>query len=252
MKTPMSLSGRTVLVTGASSGIGRATAILLSRLGARVVISGRREDALSETLSSMAGSGHLSEAFDLADTGALAAWMESLAGRCGPFGGLAHCAGVQALRPLKLMNPELTEEMLRVNVTSSLMLARSFSRRGVNDSGGAIVFVSSVMGAVGSAGRSAYCASKGALHGLTKALSLELAREKIRVNCVAPGFVRTESLERTRALVGEEGMKQIGDMHPLGFGEPDDVANAVAFLLAETGRWITGSVLFVDGGFTAQ
>jgi NAD(P)-dependent dehydrogenase (short-subunit alcohol dehydrogenase family) len=248
----MDLSGRTILVTGASSGIGRTTAILLGRLGARVVLSGRREDALEKTLSSMTGSGHVIETFDLAEPEGLAAWMKELSRRSSPFSGLAHCAGVQSLKPLKLLRSGQAEEALRVNVTASLMLAKSFSQRGVHDSGGSIVFVSSVMGAVGSAGRAVYCASKGALDSLARALALELAGEGIRVNCVAPGFVRTGALQQAETLVGTEKMKAVEEMHPLGFGDPEDVANAIAFLLAGTGRWITGSVLYVDGGYTAH
>ncbi len=248
----MDMTGKVMMVTGASSGIGRDTAVLLSQLGARVVLVGRNKDRLSQTLGMLQGTRHTIEAFDLANTDALPEWMKSIVQKSGSIYGIAHCAGTQLMLPVRMLKSQQVEEVLRTNVVSAIMLAKGFRQRGVNDAGGAIVFVSSVMGEVGAPGRSVYCASKSALHALTKSLALELAKDNIRVNCVAPGTLRTEMLEEAQSLLTATQIAEIERMQPLGFGAPRDVAHALAFLLAETGRWITGSVLIVDGGYTAH
>lgn len=249
---PMELEGRTIVVTGASSGIGRATSVALSQLGARVVLVGRNRAHLDETLTMLEGPRHTVEPFDLNRTDELPEWMKGVVEKSGPLAGLAHCAGAQVIMPLRVLKTKHVEDLLRINVVSSIMLAKAFRQKGVAGSGGGIVFVSSVMGEVGTPGRSAYCASKSALHALTRALALELAADGIRVNCVAPGAVQTEMVEGMKDALGESRLAEVVRQHPLGLGTPRDVALAIAFLLADTGRWITGSIQFVDGGYTAQ
>jgi NAD(P)-dependent dehydrogenase (short-subunit alcohol dehydrogenase family) len=201
----------------------------------------------------MEGTGHRVELLDLGQTERLPAWLKEVAAEFGPLEGLVHCAGTQLIRPLRLLTEAEVEGLMSVNFTAALMLAKAFRQREVRaPSGSSVVFVSSVMGMVGAAGRSVYCASKGALDSLARALALECAREGIRVNCVAPGYVKTEMLRQAEATLAEEHLARIQEQHPLGFGEPRDVAHAIAFLLADTGRWITGSTLVVDGGYTAQ
>ena len=141
---------------------------------------------------------------------------------------------------------------MRINVTAALCLAKAFRQKNVSTAGSSIVYLSSVMGIVGQSGQTAYSASKGALVTLAKSLTLELSRENIRVNCVAPAVVNTEMSEKMFQSLTPEQVKQIESMHPLGIGTPRDVANAIAFLLADTGRWITGTTLVVDGGYTAH
>ncbi len=249
---PLDLTDKVIVVTGASSGIGRSTSLVLSQLGARVVLVGRNRDRLSETLSLLEGPGHAMEAFDLTRTDELPEWLKTVSERHGRIRGLAHCAGAQSILPLRMLKTEDVEKLLRINVVSAILLAKAFRQKGVNDSGGSLVFVSSVMGEVGAPARAAYSASKGALHSLTRSLALELAREGIRVNCVAPGAVETEMVDAARGRLGEAGMEEVQKLHPLGVGSPRDVAHAIAFLLADTGRWITGSIQFIDGGYTAQ
>lgn len=252
MLNPLDMTGSTILVTGASSGIGRETAILLSRLGARVILVARSREKLEQTLGQLEGTGHGVEPFDLSQYEAVPQWMRGLASTRGLLNGLVHSAGVQITAPLKTLDPKQVEAMWRINVTSGVWLAKGFRQRGVNITGGCIVFLSSAAGLIGVAALSAYTASKGAIIALTRSLAMELAREGIRVNCVAPGWVRTEMTEEFAKRITEDSLAAIERNHPLGFGEPIDVANAVVFLLSSASHWITGTTLVVDGGLTAH
>ena len=165
---------------------------------------------------------------------------------------MVHSAGIHVTMPLRSMSTKAFNEVLCTNVSSAFGLAKGFRHKNVNDSGGSIVYLSSVMGLVGQPAVSAYCASKGALLSFAKSLALELARENIRVNCVLPGQVYTEMAVQLQQELTESQFSAIKSAHPLGLGHPDDIAAAVAFLLAETGRWITGANFVVDGGYTAQ
>jgi NAD(P)-dependent dehydrogenase (short-subunit alcohol dehydrogenase family) len=248
----MSLTGSTVLVTGASRGIGRETAVLLSSLNARVVLVGRNRELLGQTLSSLSGEGHRVAAFDLARTEEIPQWFQSLASDMGPMNGLVHAAGKQFTMPVRFVTPQKTDELLRNNLSSAIMLVRAFCQKNCHAATSSLVFISSVVGLAGRPGISVYSASKAALIGLTKSLAVELAPERIRVNCIAPAFVQTEMLDEMRETLTPEQFKALEELHLLGFGTARDIANAVAFLLADTGRWITGSTLVVDGGYLAR
>lgn len=252
MINPMTLEERTILVTGASSGIGRETAILLSQLGARLILVGRNLEELEKTLSSLEGTAHQVHAFDLSAVDDIPRWMKEVVCKCGPFHGLVHCAGVQITKPLRILTSSNIDEVMKINVNASFGLIKGFRQKGVCANSGSVVLISSVMGLVGQPGISAYSASKGALVTLAKSLALELAKENIRVNCVAPAHVHTEMAEKLHETLTSEQVENIQKMHPLGIGNPRDVANAIAFLLADTGRWITGTTLVVDGGYTAH
>jgi NAD(P)-dependent dehydrogenase (short-subunit alcohol dehydrogenase family) len=248
----MDLTDRTILVTGASSGIGRATSILLGELGAKLILVGRNPAGLRETSRQLGGAAHRLEPFDLAQAGTIPDWVKDLAQQEGPLAGLVHCAGLHLVRPLRFLDLEKAEQLMRVNFLAAMQLAKGFRQKGVRASSGSIVFLSSVMGSVGQPGVSVYCASKGALMALARSLALELASESIRVNCVAPGIVKTEMTAQLESSLTEEQFTAVKNLHPLGLGHAADVANAVAFLLADTGRWITGTTLVVDGGYTAH
>lgn len=250
MINPLDMTGRTVLVTGASSGLGRGTCLLLSQLGAKVILVARSEDGLNQTLSQMEGTGHRVAPFDVAQVEAIPEWMKSLAAETGPLSGLVHSAGIHTTHPLRVLQPSKIDEVMRINFTAAVALTKGLRQRGVKAERASVVYISSVMGLVGQRGVTAYCASKGALIAAAKPLALELADENIRVNCIAPGHVRTGLAMKSESLLSDEQIRIIEDMHPLGIGEEIDVANAVAYLLAETGRWITGQTLVVDGGYT--
>lgn len=247
-----SLKDQTILVTGASSGIGRAVAQVLAERGARLVLSGRNEARLLETLQALPDDGHLLAPYDLADLDGILAWLGGLIPRTGRLSGLAHCAGIFALQPARLSTVKTWDRILRTNLIAAAQLAAAFRPATISTRPASMVFVSSVAGLVGDRGISAYSASKGALISLTKTLALEFAAEQIRVNCVAPGQVATPMREQTQQFLSPEQSAAIEAMHPLGIGLPADVAQAIAFLLMPCSRWFTGSTLVVDGGYTAH
>jgi NAD(P)-dependent dehydrogenase (short-subunit alcohol dehydrogenase family) len=253
MYNPLDFTGRRILVTGAASGIGRATAILLSRLAARVIGVDADAAGLQDTVSSLEGSGHEGISFDLRDLASISNWMTELSAKSGLLSGMVHAAGIPCVSPLRLLKPETYRDVLTVNTEAALALARAFQNRKVcAEEGGSIVLIASVMALVGSPGAIAYSLSKAALIGMTRSMAIELACRKIRVNCVAPGFVHTPMYLKVAKLWDADQAANIERLHPLGLGEPEDIANAIAFLLADTGKWITGIVLTIDGGYTAQ
>lgn len=253
MINPMALNGKRILVTGGSSGIGRETAVILSRLGAKVVIAGRNRVHLSATLELLDNEGHAAESVDLSELENIPEWLEHVATANGPLDGLVHSAGLQIMKPLRALTDVDVESLMKINLLAAINLAKGFRKRGVvGPEGGSIVFVASVMGLVGSPGQSLYSATKGALIAMSRSLALELARERIRVNCVAPAMVRTEMMDKMFQSLLPQQVATIEQMHPLGLGLPSDVAHSIAFLLADSGRWITGTTLAVDGGYTAQ
>lgn len=252
---PMSLEGRRVLVTGASAGIGRATAMVLARLGARLVLNGRDAGRLAETADRLAeagvGAGHAIAAFDLSDLDAVPGWMKTLAGEHGPFDGIAHCAGIQTLRPIRMFSAAVFDEVMRANLGSALALARGLRQKGCHADRAAIVLISSTAATAASPGNVIYAASKGGIIAATKGLAVELLSDGIRVNCVVPSIVETELIERGRQRLTGEQYEHLRALQPLGFGHPDDIAHMLAYLLADTSRWMTGSIVTVDGGRTA-
>jgi NAD(P)-dependent dehydrogenase (short-subunit alcohol dehydrogenase family) len=252
MRNIMQMQGKTVLVTGASSGIGRETAILLSELGARVILAARNQERLDETRSRMEGDDHRIEPFDLAQADAIPQWVKRIVSECGPLSGLVHCAGENRILPLQITTVANFESLMHANLTSAVMLVKAFRQKGCASPGSSIVLLSSVAGIAGQPGITAYSASKGALIAFAKSAALELAKEGLRVNCIAPGYVKTEMGERLRDSLSPEQFQAIEQMHPIGVGTARDVAYASAFLISECGRWITGSTLVMDGGYTAH
>lgn len=253
MLNPMDMTGRRVMVSGASSGLGRATAILLSQLGAQLILVARHRDRLEQTREMLTGTDHCVVERDLgADIESIPKWMKEVVETTGPLDGLVHCAGVISVSPLRVLSLARLTEIMNVNFNAAVLLTKGFRQRGISAGPGSIVLLSSVAGLIGQRGLTAYCASKGAMIALVRSAALELADENIRINCVAPGLIETEMGSQHEENLPDEKVAQLRQGHPLGVGRAVDVANAVAFLVADTGRWITGSTLVVDGGYLAN
>jgi NAD(P)-dependent dehydrogenase (short-subunit alcohol dehydrogenase family) len=257
MTTPgerfLEFHGKCVVVSGASGGIGRACAVELSRHGARLILIGRNEPALTQTVSELEGQGHETVRLDLTSVQAIGAEILRVAGKVGRLYGLCHAAGVVATSPLSTSTVDVVQSMMTVNVLAGLELARAVTRRDVMEpEGGSLVFLSSIYGKVGAAGETGYCATKGAIAAAVRAMAIELARRRIRVNSISPGLVKTAMTESALSVLSSEQVMAIEAKHPLGPGTPADVARAAVFLLAPTTKWITGTDLAVDGGYSAQ
>jgi NAD(P)-dependent dehydrogenase (short-subunit alcohol dehydrogenase family) len=251
MVNPLDLTGKHILVTGASSGIGQATAVLLSQLGAKVICAGRSEAGLAETRSMLVGDEHRFVQFELTQIDEIPKWMKALAAEGGPLSGLVHSAGINPTRPLRILTEKDFSAILTINLEAAAALMKGFRQKGVCDGGGSVVLLSSVAAIKAQPSIAAYAASKGALISLARTLAVELAREKIRVNCVLPALVRTRMTDKFEGAVTPEAFQKVEASYPLGFGTPEDVANAIAFLLSGASRWITGTTLVLDGGYTA-
>jgi NAD(P)-dependent dehydrogenase (short-subunit alcohol dehydrogenase family) len=249
----LDFDGRWVVVTGASSGLGRACATELSRHGARVLLVGREDKTLALTRAEMSGSEHEILVLDLNELNTIAPAVAAVVPRLGRVHGLCHAAGVVQTRPLAATTTDVVQQMMTVNLMAGLELARAVVRRDVmTPEGGSVLFISSVYGLVGMAGQTAYSASKGAVAAAVRSMALELARRRVRVNAISPGLVRTPMADTALAALTPDQIGAIEARHPLGLGTPEDVARAAVFLLAPATTWITGVDMPVDGGYCAQ
>jgi 3-oxoacyl-[acyl-carrier protein] reductase len=247
----LDLQNTRVLVTGASGNIGTSTAKLASSLGATCILWGRNVKELEKVAEGLDGDGHISMAVDLTDLSTISAKMAEAGEKTGGIDALVHCAGVHAAVPLRVIDADYTEVLIRTNLTSALFLAKAFRQKSIPKVFPSITFVGSVVGVSGEAGLSAYTASKGGLIAVAKSLALELAHEAIRVNTVSPGALSSGMMAESRARTQNVLASGIETRHPLGLGEADDVASAVVFLLSRRAKWVTGVNFIVDGGYTA-
>ncbi len=241
---PFSLTGRTVLVTGATAGLGRQTAISVAQAGARVVITGRDDQRLAHTLAALHGTDHVSAKADLT----VPAERSRLAAELPALDGLVHCAGLTLLHPFKFNTERRYQEVYAINVEAPLFLTQQLAKSRKLNPGASIVFISSISPNVGTKGHSIYAGSKGALNGISRVLAHELSGQKIRSNCLSPGMVKTEVAEGMAEQITPELLAQDEARYPLGYGTPEDVANAAIFFLSPASKWITGTNLIMDGG----
>lgn len=245
------LSGKLILITGASSGLGKAISQKTSSLGARVVLLGRNEKRLKETLDSLSGEGHSYYSIDITKYELLNDIIDGIVNSSGPISGFVHCAGIDKTIPFRLSKPPLFKEIFEINVFAAFEIARIISQKKyLSPKGGSYVFLSSVLGKLGESGEVAYSASKSALLSGVKSMALELSEKMIRCNCILPGCIETDMLRRLFNSIPVESKENIIKMHPLGIGKPADVAALVSFLLSDEGKWITGAEYIIDGGYS--
>jgi NAD(P)-dependent dehydrogenase (short-subunit alcohol dehydrogenase family) len=246
------LTNKHILVTGASSGIGMEIAILVSKLGARVSLVGRKKETLENVLSKLEGNDHSLYEFDVTNFSEVDHLVSSVVENSGLIDGFVHSAGIEMTRPLKMLKVNHYKDVFDVNTISALEMTRVVTKIGNISNEASIIFISSIVGLLGQAGKTAYSASKGALIAASKCLALELASKGIRVNTILPALVETEMSSKLLETMSEESKINILKMHPLGFGKAIDIANSTAFLLSPASKWITGVEFIIDGGYSAS
>lgn len=243
---PFSLIGKKILVTGASSGIGRATAIVCSKMGATLIVTGRNEERLNKSVSRLEGNNHISITADLATQEG----RDRIFNAIEKIDGIVHCAGISGHKVFQFLNEDEIQQMFGINFNTPLLLSRDFIKKKKINKGGSIVFITSTSGIVSSyIGGSLYSSTKGALNGLIKGMALELAAKNIRVNSVMPSMVSTPIMNGGQLT--DEQFEEDKKRYPLKrYGYPEEVAYAVVYLLSDASAWTTGTNLLLDGGLS--
>lgn len=244
---PFSIEGKTIFVTGASSGIGKAIAIECSKMGAKLVITGRNAEKLNNTFMLLEGEGHVLILADLLIDNSIDNLIEEIP----TLNGIVHCAGFTKPVPFQFVNELDLNEIMKVNFFSPTIITQRLLKSKKISKGASIVFISSISGVLCSyiAG-SMYSASKGAINGLVKNLAIEFGIKSIRVNSVCPGMINTDILNSGE--VTKEQLEEDIKKYPLKrYGEPEEVAHAVIYLLSGASSWVTGTNIIIDGGYTA-
>lgn len=246
-----SLKGKTILITGASSGIGASCCKLLSQYGANVLLLGRDSSKLSGVLRKLEPGDHSVLSFDLEN-------IEDIENQLLPFlekykkiYGFIHSAGIDITLPIANLTNSHYLKIFNINVFSALEISRILSKKKyIPDGGSSFVFIASIMGIIGSGGKTAYSASKGALISAVRSMALEFVTKKIRVNCISPAIVQTKLVDNLFSNLSDEAVNSIVKSHPSGLGKPSDIASACLYLISEEARWVTGSNLIIDGGYS--
>lgn len=243
---PFSIEGKTILVTGVASGMGKATAIACAKMGAHVVGADFNEKSMETTVAELEGEGHQQYTINLADE---STWTDLLE-NTPALDGIANCAGIANMNPFAFINRAEMDKVFNINFFGPVLLTKSLLKAKKLNKGGSVVFVSSVDGPrVVHIGNSVYSAGKSALVGMARNMAVDLAGKKIRVNCILPGTTDTP-LIRT-ANVTEESLAEVAKTFPLKrFGTPEDMANGIIYLLSDASSFVTGTELVIDGGYT--
>lgn len=242
---PFSLEGKTILVTGATSGIGASTAIECAKVGANLVITGRNEERLDSTASKLQGEGHIKVICDLNNADSL----KYLIGHLPKLDGAVFCAGVNQVLPIAFLTRAKIDDIFNTNFFSTVELMRILLKKKLINEGASIVALSSIGGTASfTPGAAAYGASKAALLSWMKTSARELA-PRFRVNCICPGQVNTPM--NAKGEISEEQYESYKASIPMKrFGEPEEIAYAAIYLLSDSSKWVTGSTITIDGGTT--
>jgi len=243
---PFDLTNKTILITGASSGIGRQTAISTAEMGGRLILTGRNEKRLKETLEMTSGEDHRMLAGDLEE----AEFINKLTDFAGKINGLVHCAGILRPCPVRFISKKDVDETFGVNYQAVVLLTARLLRKKQLGNGASVVFITSVSAdAKPFYGGALYAGSKNALEAFSRVLAMEHPDRRIRANCVSPATVKTPIFDEFFGEgVDQESVAAYEKKYLLGFGEPVDIANAVIYLLSDASRWLTGTTLRLDGG----
>lgn len=247
MQTPnaFSLADKRILITGASSGIGQAIAIACAEMGAEIIGVGRNPERIAATrdmLQAISNKPHVMHQADLTNADERQHLIAELANQ---VNGVVHSAGISRLCPVRIINQKHLDELQAINVTAPTMLTQALLQKNLIAPAGSIVFISSIAAHVGVAGVAAYSGTKAALIAISRCLSMEVSKHRIRSNCLSPALVETPMFEGTSQVVGSLD-KELRS-YPLGVGKPEDVANATVFLLSDAARWITGTTIVMGG-----
>jgi len=249
MITSLDFTGRRIFITGASSGIGKETAIQLSKYGAKIILLALYENELREAITRLEGTGHHYYEYDLNNIEGIDRLMKEIRSEHGAFDGFVHCAGIGAVRPLNLSKYHFMLKVMNINFFSFVEIIRCLTKKNAYNPGMNIVGVSAVGAFQGNSTKTAYCSSKAAMNSATRCLAKELASKKIRVNTVAPGITKTAMFdELTKMDINSDEYRAIIQRQYLGICQPVDIANTIVFLLSDMSGMITGSCIGVDGG----
>lgn len=248
MYNPFSLDGKTILVTGASSGIGQCTAIACSKMGAYLVVTARKADALQQTMSQLDGVDNLQLMADLSSEEDIKTLVDAIPA----VDGIVFCAGQVMTLPFSFASPDKFESLFRVNIFSSVEMLRMLLKKKKINKNASVVFISSVDGNnTFHVGNSVYSATKAAMESVVRSAALELAPKGIRLNSIRPGMIDTK-LIRTGGITDDQLKDNLKEYPLKRIGKPDDIANAAIYLLSDASSWVTGSSLIVDGGYTIK
>lgn len=241
-----SLTGKHILVTGASSGMGKVFARMIAAEGAVVSLLARNEERLTQTLNSLNGEGHKVFVCDLTDD----EQIKKVATELNPIDGAVFCAGINEYVPLKFVSQSKIEPIFKTNFYSQVILTQSLVKKKQINKGASLVFISSLSSKLGVPGTLLYASSKAALDSAVRVMAAEMAPQGIRVNSICPGIVKTEMLSETN--ISEEQFVEQEKEYPLGLGTPEDVGYAVLFHLSDGSRWLTGQNMIIDGGYSLK
>ena len=244
---PFTLKNKTILITGASSGIGAQTAISVAEMGATVILSARNGERLEETFERLPAGKHKIIAADLSEE----TQIEALVSEIDSLDGLVLSSGVVRPFPIKFIGAKQIDSLFGINYSGPVVLTSKLFRAKKIKDGASIVFMSSISSKFPHKGGALYSGTKAALNAYSKTIALEYSNRNIRSNVISAAMVKTPLFDEAEKAITKEMMDKHGEAYPLGFGEPLDIANAMVFLLSAASRWITGTEIVMDGGLTA-